>query len=178
MLKPIKTGVLPVLLVLALAGTLIYAKIRGGAVQVMQQELNSLQGTKTQAADAVAAPDSLRKMFPAEAGVASFVEDLYVCAQRAGLKNHEIVTDQAADMDIKAFRRQKGPGPGRTKIVNEYSLRISAEGSYRQIAEYIRQIQNIDRFKKIAELELKPAAGSVSARITLKIFSLGAGHAA
>lgn len=109
----------------------------------------------------------LSKLIPAEANVTATVESLYRFATLSALNHHEIATE--------ANKQQATARPGRGQneaAVSNDRIKVSIAGTFRQIAEYIRQVQNMERFNRITEIKLAPDAGQVKGTLTIEFFSL------
>lgn len=113
----------------------------------------------------------LTQLIPTEANVPSFIETLYRYAKESGLKQHEVVTEATAKT---ASAR---PGAIETGTVEKHRLRVSANGSFRDFAEYIRRLQNIEHFNRITEFKLTPDNGQLKGTVTLELYSLPVKHA-
>jgi Tfp pilus assembly protein PilO len=109
----------------------------------------------------------LSRLFPVKSDSAVVIEDLYRYAKEAGLKQHELVTE--------ADKKQGATRPGVAKesaVVASRSIKISVAGNFRQIAEYIRRVQNMDRFNRVVEFKLVPDAAGVKGTMTLELFAM------
>jgi Tfp pilus assembly protein PilO len=110
--------------------------------------------------------------FPEKADVASFVEALYSCALKTGVKNHEVITMQQKNSAPGGMRKNAGTG---SPVLLMYPLKITMEGKYRQIAEYLKEMQKIERFKRVMTIEMKSGKGALTTSIVVEIMSAG-GH--
>jgi len=152
------------LLILAVALPLYRLK-RASSDKRLRAEIRSIQNEQEKIRAASLEMDRLQKMFPAEAGSASFVEDLYTAGQLSKLASHEASTD--------AFTpRQTTRGAPQSGELNHFRFKISVDGSYRSIAEYIRRVQNIERFKRITDIKLTSGTHGVAGLITLELVAL------
>jgi Tfp pilus assembly protein PilO len=109
--------------------------------------------------------DQLRRLFPSEARTASFIEDLYTAAKQSKLTSHDASTE-----NISA--RSASRSTSQPDELSSYRFKINIEGNYRSIAEYIRRVQNMERFKRIANIKLAPGKQGVTGNLSLELFSL------
>src|SRR6185369_13046477 len=82
----------------------------------------------------------LARLFPAEANSPAFIEALYRSARESGLKQHEVSTEAGSSSGTAR------PGGSDTSSITKHRFKVSANGSYRNFAEYIRRLQNTERF--------------------------------
>ncbi|HIJ80633.1 MAG TPA: type 4a pilus biogenesis protein PilO [Desulfuromonadales bacterium] len=113
--------------------------------------------------------DRLSRLIPVEAGVPAFVEELYRCAKESGLRLHEVVTE--TDKEKKPVATRSGTAV-EIEAVSTHRLKISAAGSFRQLSEYVRRVQNIERFNRITDFKMSPDGGQVKGAFTVELFSL------
>jgi Tfp pilus assembly protein PilO len=109
--------------------------------------------------------ERLRRMFPMEAHTALFVEDLYTAALQSKLATHEVSTESSA-------QRSPARKVAQPEDLTTFNFKVTVEGSYRSIAEYIRIVQNIERFKRITDIKLSPGKLGVAGTISLELISL------
>jgi hypothetical protein len=56
--------------------------------------------------------------------------------------------------------------------IDKQRLKISASGSYRSFAEYVRRVQNAERFNRITSIKLVPDAAQLKGTLTVELYSL------
>jgi Tfp pilus assembly protein PilO len=136
-----------------------------GEIRLELEALRSQQQLRT---PVVSEPERLGRMFPLQPELSAFVDGLYRYARKSGIRNIEVQTLAAKDRAPRPAGRKDVP----TKLMRSYPLRIMMEGTYRNIAEYIRLLQNSERFTRVRELEIEPGKGALKATMTLEIFSI------
>jgi len=154
------------LLVLAVALPL-YRMKRSSAQKRLQAEIFSTRNELDKITEAEREMVKLRTFFPLNANSASFVEDLYIAAQQSKLASHTASSEYTATTSRPSTR-----STGSANDLNKYRFKINVEGNYRSIAEYIRRVQNIERFKHFTEIKLIPGKQGVTGTLTLELFSL------
>lgn len=152
------------LLILAIVLPL-YRHKRSLADKRLQAEISATNNELAKIKSASLEMDNLRKRFPAEANTASFIEDLYTAAQQSKLTAHDVSTENVAT-------RSTSRGPAQPDALSSFRFKITVEGNYRSIAEYIRRVQNLERFKRLVDIKLAPGKQGIAGNITLELFSL------
>lgn len=165
-----------VALVAAAAVVAVFAGVRLRDIRAVQGRLDDLDRKTDQTLRSGAEIEMLRKRFPPRADVSSFVENLSVLAKRNGLQNLEIATLPAA------VGRARAGGQPRPKAAPEallvaYPVKLTFEGSYRAVAEYLRQVQGMERYKRIVSVEMKPFKQRIKTSLVIEITAFEASHA-
>lgn len=145
---------------------LFYRANRAKKVKLLRANLAriSAEQNKTKAAEAEVA--RLTRLIPPEANSPAFIEALYRAASESGLKQHEVATE--ADKSTGTAR----PGASNTTSIAKHRLKINASGSYRSFAEYVRKVQNFERFNRITDFKLAPDATQLKGTLTVELYSL------
>jgi len=152
------------LLVLAIALPMYRLK-RNSADKRLRAEVTSARNEVAKIKAATLEMQQLRKLFPAEANTSSFIEDLYTAAKQSKLASHDVSTDSTAT-------RSNTRGTTKSEELSSYRFKINVEGNYRSIAEYIRRVQNFERFKRITDIKLAPGKDGITGSLSLELFSL------
>lgn len=143
----------------------LYRFKRSSADKRLQAEISATKSELAKIKAVALEMDKLRRLFPAEAGTASFIEDIYTAAQQSELTSHDASTEITAS-------RSTARGAVQPNELSSFRFKINVEGSYRSIAEYIRRVQNIERFKRITDIKLAPGKQGVTGSLSLELFSL------
>jgi Tfp pilus assembly protein PilO len=152
------------LLVLAIALPLYRLK-RNTADKRLRAEITSARSEVAKINAATMEMQQLRKLFPGKANTASFIEDLYTAAKQSNLVSHEVNTDSVAT-------RSNTRDSVKSEELSSYRFKINVGGNYRSIAEYIRRVQNFERFKRITDIKLAPGKDGITGSLSLELFSL------
>jgi hypothetical protein len=145
---------------------------RGAEGKRLQAQINSAEREKGKNKSAASEMERLRQLFPAEPGTVPFIETLHSEAKLSKLAVHDVTT--ASQSNQRNTSRSSGSS---SDPLRSHRLVISVEGSFRNVAEYLRRVQNAERFKRITEIKLTPGKHGVSGNITLELFSLKDQHA-
>jgi hypothetical protein len=160
------------IIIVSLAVVLVYLYARAGQINSLNAEMSKVRAENLSVSREKVGPGNIEKMFPEKAGIALFVENLYDAARMSGMKKHGVSTVKMAD--VGAHRTvKKSATDGSGKVLETYSLKISLEGNYRDTVEYIREVQNIGRYKRIVALAMKPADKLLKTDMTIEIYAVG-----
>jgi Tfp pilus assembly protein PilO len=154
---------------------LFFAAARLSATRTAQAQLDRLESRASQMLRSSAETQTLRTKFPERADVASFVESMSVAAQRSGLRNLEITTLPAARSGGAGHAR---PGATPAPQLTFYPVKLTFEGDYRSVAEYLRRIQEGETYRRIVQLEMKPFKHTIKTSLIIEITAFEAAHAA
>jgi len=107
---------------------------------------------------------------PLEVDTTAIVSSLYTFAKDSGLKSHDVSTEGAGGGDkLSARAATKANKDGLKKS----RFRIAISGGFRNMAEYVRNIQNMERFNKIIEMKFSADKDSVvKGNIVVEYYSL------
>ena len=145
---------------------LAYRSNRTTKIKRLKADLARISTEQDKAHAAEAEVARLTRLIPTEASTPAFIEALYRSAKESGLKQHEVSTE--ADKASGSAR----PGSSDTSLIAKQRIRISASGSYRSFAEYVRRLQNSERFNRIIDFKLTPNATQLSGNLTVELYSL------
>lgn len=152
------------LLILAIV-TIGYRVNRYAKIKRLRAELIRITTEQNKAAAGEAELAVMVRSIPTETNSPAFIESLYRCAAESGLKQHEVATETAKSQGTAR------PGAADTSTLIKHRIKVSANGSYRQFAEYLRRVQNIERFKRITDFKLAPDAGQLKGTCVVELYS-------
>ncbi|MDA8084859.1 MAG: hypothetical protein M0024_14475 [Nitrospiraceae bacterium] len=157
-----------VFLCAALVSSLLYVVNREKALRRMKSETEDLY-RQPAGQEGAGLPANLALMFPDKPGIAPFADSLALYAQKAGVRNLEVQTVEQKGTG----RPGRGAKAGKGSAMRAHVIKVAMEGSYRSIAEYIRLVQNSERFCRLTELDIRPGRELLKAGMTLEIYSIG-----
>jgi Tfp pilus assembly protein PilO len=146
---------------------LAYRTNRAKKVKLMRADLARVSAEKDRLRTVEAEVARITRMIPTESGVSLFIESLYRAAKEAGLKQHEVSTETN-----KAGGSARPGGSNTTEAVIKQNLKVTVSGGYRNFAEYVRRVQNIERFNRITDFKLSPDTDQLKGTLTLELYSL------
>jgi hypothetical protein len=146
----------------------LYAGVRTSQTSLLRKQLDALKAKEVRFGVTIADVDLLSRKFPVKADTAPFVEKLYELAKQSNIENVEITTP---NVNMAAPSR-KGPAvKDASKLLRPYQIRISCEGRYPAMAQYLGRIRDIERYNKAVSFELKPDKNRIKANIIIEIVS-------
>jgi Tfp pilus assembly protein PilO len=166
-----KRIILFTLLGLLLAGG--YFVNRQQAIQHLRAEYARLQTEKSSLQQKAAEVAELAQRYRAETNIAAFTEALYGCARTSGIRDHEVVTTRASVAQQSRGRRGRDQGVA----LQMSRMEVSLSGDFRQVAQYVDQVQKLDPYKRISQLTLTPGERKLNATLMIDLFSIGEPHA-
>lgn len=144
-----------------------YRVNRSKKIKLLKADIARVETEKDKARTAETEVSRISRMIPPDAGIPAFIENLYKIARESGLKQHEVNTEAGKSTTTA----RPGAGTDTSGIVKQ-RLKISAAGSYRNFAEYVRRIQNLEQFKRIIDFKLTPDAEKLKGTLTLELYSM------
>lgn len=155
----------------AVAGALVVllTGVRLSSVRPLEAQLRDLERQSDQLLQAAVESEQLRKRFPAQADIASFVETLSLLARQTGLRNLSVATLPPT--------RSTGAKPTASLLIF-HPVKVSFEGDFRSVAEYLRRIQDLERFKRIVQIEMKPLKQTIATDLVIEITAFEGNDAA
>lgn len=169
MTRQSKLIILAIYLILVAIFMVGYRANRAKKVKLLRSQIATVRNEQEKVRRGEAELAKLSKLFPSEVGTTVVVEELYRYARESGLKQHELATISE--------KKQASSRPGVVKTgssLDATPIKISIIGSFRQIAEYIRLVQNMERFNRISEFKLTPDELGVKGTMTIELYSLAA----
>lgn len=153
------------LLILALF-MLVYRSNRVTMIKRLRADLARISAEQDKTRKAETEVARLTQLIPPEANSPAFIEFLYRSALESGLKQHEVSTEAGRSSGTAR------PGGSDTSAIAKHRLKISASGNYRNFAEYVRRLQNIERFNRITDFKLTPDDAQLKGTLTVELYSL------
>ncbi|MDD2364857.1 MAG: hypothetical protein PHN84_01695 [Desulfuromonadaceae bacterium] len=144
-----------------------YRTNRSKKVKLIRAELSRVESEKNKVRRDENELARISRLIPSEADSTAVVEALYRFAKESGLTQHNVKTEVNKKLTSARNRRSSN-----NLTVAANRINVNTIGSFRQTAEYIRRLQNMERFNRIAELRLTPSENVVKASLTVEVFSL------
>ena len=116
---------------------------------------------------------SLRELFPAEGAVTEYIEKAYWIAKSHAIKNLVFEQRSREFIDAGSGKVIKTlPASAQKKaVISVYPVKISFTSGYRDMAEFIRELQNQPRMVTIENLAAKRDIDHLSVEMILNIYS-------
>lgn len=131
--------------------------------------------TQTFAGDDTGPPVNTSRLFPETAGVAGFIEHIYGIAGIYGLQDIIFQHSQVEYMEYGSGRVLKAlPSSGiQPEVLFSYPVMIRFRSDYRGLAEFIREVQNLQRLATIERLNTSRDSDGLSTNMVVRIYSTG-----
>ncbi|OGU16137.1 MAG: hypothetical protein A2076_05720 [Geobacteraceae bacterium GWC2_53_11] len=153
------------LLILAIS-MLTYRANRATKVKRLRADLARITAEQDKSRSAEAEVSSLTRLIPTDADIPASIEALYRSARESGLKQYEVTTEAGKTSGTAR------PGGTDSTSIAKHRLKVTASGSYRNFAEFIRRVQNFERLNRITDFKLAPAQEQLSGAMTVELYSL------
>jgi Tfp pilus assembly protein PilO len=120
-------------------------------------------------------PENISRLFPETAGVSGFIEHMYGIAVRYGLQDIIFQHSHVEYLEYGSGRALKAlPSSGeRPDVLFSYPVIIRFRSDYRGLAEFIREVQNLERLATIETLETRRERDGLSTEMVVSIYSTG-----
>lgn len=162
-----------VVLSAVIAGFLFQAKIR--TIHGLRASLASPMREPVSGSDLGADRKYLKKLYPPESGIPGFLEQMHGMARRNGVqelffeqRNREMVMPDTG----KTVRPQSSATTA-VATLYRFPVRVSFKSGYRQMAEFIREIQGMERMVTVENLHGRKDKGSLLTEMTVVIYATG-----
>lgn len=175
-MKTVKNAFLLLIAAVIVSGLLFtaYVKAKRSSIKRVQVSVEELQ--KSAQVTAERDPETisnLKELFPPEGSVTEYMEKTYWIAKKHAIKNlvfeqksRELI-DPASGKPIKTLpASSRKPG-----AISVYPFKISFTSGYRNMAEFIRELQNQSRMVTIESLTAKRDTEHLLVEMVLHIYS-------
>jgi Tfp pilus assembly protein PilO len=115
--------------------------------------------------------DSLKRLFPQKGDTAVFIEEVYRIGKQRALKNLTFEQKSTQFIEPASGGISKTVRAPSQKVIYAYPFRISFNAGYRNSAEFIREIQNIERFVTMESISVKREKESLAVELVVSIYS-------
>lgn len=149
----------------------IYRGNRAIKIKKLQAELAEIESEKMKSNAIQKELARISSSIPSDSAPFSYMEQLFQASTDAGLKLHEVTTEAAGS------QTSARPGAAEALVVKRKRIRVQATGSYRSVAEYIRNIQNMKQLSRIIEMKLSADEGQTKGSLLIEFYSLPVPHA-
>lgn len=115
--------------------------------------------------------DNLKKLFPKASNVTEFVEDVSRISKKRALRN--LVFEQRSTEFIGAVsgRSLKAVPPSPQTVIYVYPFKMSFNAGYRDMAEFLREIENQERLATIESLAVKRDKDALAVDVGVNVYS-------
>jgi Tfp pilus assembly protein PilO len=158
-------------LALGLVPLLVYVKLRDGDLQDLRKERATVMSEQEELRIANWELKELTRKYTVKADLADFVEKLYLFADQAGIADHKVVTRDGSMASGIGFGGSRSGKGSKSSGLHRNRLEISLTGNYRNIAAYVRLLQETDSPKRITMLKVQPEQRKLQMKVDLELYS-------
>lgn len=117
---------------------------------------------------------NLKGLFPEEGNITEFIENAYRISKQRGIRNLTFEQRRTEFIDLSSGKVLKSvPVSGKKpKVIYAYPVKFSFDSGYRNMAEFIREIQNQNRLVTIQSLTAKRDIDHLSAEMVVTVYSM------
>jgi Tfp pilus assembly protein PilO len=155
-----------VYLVILAISMLAYRTNRSSKVKRLHADLAKISADQDKLRATEAEANRLTKLIPANAGIPAYIEALYLSARESGLKQCVVSTE------VNKSSGSARPGSSESTTITKHRLKVAADGTYRNFAEFVRKVQNSERLIRITDLKLIPNEAQLKGALTIELYSI------
>lgn len=172
----IRGNITMLVVIAAFLAAAVFAGLRFREIRIIDAKLQELNRKADQLSKTAAETERLKKQFPTKADISSFVENMSVLALRSGIRELEITTPSTTPRTTPAAKPKSGaPSPPH---LTTYPIKLTFEGNFRAVAEFLRQVQSTDQYKRIVQIDMKPSTNTIKTILVIEISSFEDSNAA
>lgn len=115
-----------------------------------------------------------RELFPEEANITEFIENAYSASKQRGVRSLTFEQKTTEFIDLSSGKVLKSiPVSGKKpRVIYAYPVKFSFDSGFRNMAEFIREIQNQKRLVTIQSLTVKRDIDHLSTDMVIAVYSM------
>jgi Tfp pilus assembly protein PilO len=144
------------------------------SIKKMRSSIEELQkGSQTTVEEDTEKISNLRELFPADGAVTEYMEKAYWIAKSHAIKNMVFEQRSREFIELGSGKVLKAlpASAQKPKVIYVYPVKISFTSGYRNMAEFIRELQNQPRMVTIENLTATRDTEHLSVEMVLNIYS-------
>jgi Tfp pilus assembly protein PilO len=153
-----------------------YAKSTFSSIKYLRASIEDFQKkSRMDLEKSAGGAQELKELFPEEGDIAGFIEDVYGVSKQSGIRNLTFEQERTEFVDMGSGRILKSiPFSGnKTKVLYAYPVKFGFASGYRNMAEFVRGIQNLKRLVTIRSLTAKRDIDHLSVDMVVTVYSMG-----
>ena len=157
----------------------LYCKSKIASMKSLRTSIEAIQGSALRVEKESEDKETLIKLFPEKASLMVFIEDIYGLSKQRGIKNLFFEQKSQEFIDLSSGRVLKAlPLTGiQPKVLSSFPVKITFHSGYRNMAEFVREIQNQERLVTVKNLRAKHDKGFLAVEMVVDIYSSEASNA-
>lgn len=151
----------------------LYCKSKIASIKNLRTSIETLQDKNLLVEREPENIQKLRALFPEKTYITEFIEDIYKISKQLKIKNLFFEQKNQEFIELASGRVLKAlPKTGeKPQVLYSFPVKITFQAGYRNMAEFVREIQNQERFVTIESLKAKRDKGYLSVEIVADIYS-------
>lgn len=155
----------------------VYVKSKISSIKGLRASISEFDkpGALVTEQDTAVKPKNLKIMFPESGGIVEFIENAYRISKRRGIYNFTFEQKNRELIELSSGRVLKTMPAAEQKlnVMYAYPIKISFNSSYRNMAEFTREMQNQERLVTVENLTVKREKELLSTHMVVNIYSTG-----
>ncbi|MEW6110103.1 MAG: type 4a pilus biogenesis protein PilO [Nitrospirota bacterium] len=154
----------------------LYVKSKISAINTLRTSVTMASKKIADATEGKTAQlETLRLLFPETGDTTEFIESMYRISKRRNIVNLKFEQKSREYIEAATGRPLRAlPATGqKTGLIYSYPVKISFNSGYRDMAEFIREMQNQERLVTIESLNVKRDKDFLAAEMIVNIYSAG-----
>ena len=151
-----------------------YVKSKLSSIKSLKASIEELQKNSQVAIEKdTGGIKNLKELFPEAGNVTEFIENAYRISKLRGIKNLTFEQKNREFIDLGSGKILKAmPVSGqKPRVIYSYPIKISFNSNYRNMAEFIRELQNQNRLATIESLMVKSDIEYLTVDMVVNIYS-------
>jgi Tfp pilus assembly protein PilO len=152
----------------------LYVKSKISSIKSLRASVEELQKNNRAAIEKdTGGIKNLKELFPEAGNISEFIENVYRISKLRGIKNLTFEQKNREFIDLGSGKILKAmPVSGqKPRVIYSYPVKISFNSNYRNMAEFIREMQNQNRLATIGNLMVKRDIEYLTVEMVVNIYS-------
>jgi Tfp pilus assembly protein PilO len=150
-----------------------YCKSKIASMKSLRTSIEAIQGSTLRVERESGDIEILSKLFPEKASITEFIEDIYEISKQRTIKNLFFEQKNQEFIELSSGKILKAlPAMGeKPKVLSSFPVKITFHSGYRNMAEFVREIQNQERLVMLKSFKAKRDKGYLSVEMVVDIYS-------
>lgn len=151
----------------------LYCKSKIASMKSLRTSIKAFQKSTLLAEEESGNLKNLRELFPERAYITEFIEDIYKISKQRTIRNLFFEQKNQEFIELSSGRVLKAlPTSGeKPKVLSSFPVKITFHSGYRNMAEFVREIQNQERLTTIESLKANRDKGYLAVEMVVDIYS-------
>jgi Tfp pilus assembly protein PilO len=151
----------------------VYCKYKIASMKSLRTSIEAIQGSTLRVERDSGDRELLSKLFPEKASITEFIEDIYEVSKQQSIRNLFFEQKNQEFIELSSGKILKAlPATGeKPKVLSSFPVKITFHSGYRNMAEFVREIQNRERLVTVESLKAKRDKGFLAVEMVVDIYS-------